>query len=431
MNEYAVAATALARVLDDNRHLDDAFEPGTTPLVQQICYGSLRHYYFYCAVIESLIDKPLADKHLDVSLVILGALYSMDHLHRPAHASVNQAVEAAKALKKPWAKGLINAVLRRYGRENEKLRATINSNDREAAHNHPAWLIETIKEDWPDKPEIFTNNNTQAPMTLRVNQQVTHRDAYLEKLNQQGISAHAGTLVSSAIVLDNAVPATALPGFSEGAVSIQDEAPQLAPFFLNLAAGQRVLDACAAPGGKTCHLLETQPDIDLTALDRDKKRVPRISENLERLSLKATVIISELENFSPEHSFDRILLDAPCSATGIIRRHPDIKLLREKSDIDKLSSLQRVLLDKAFDLLAIGGELLYCTCSILRQENDRVIEDFIRDDKRKEIIVLPTLPLVNAAKSQCLVPTPWGLQMLPTEDDHDGFYYCAIRKLDA
>ena len=228
------------------------------------------------------------------------------------------------------------------------------------------------------------------------------------------------------MVLAKAMPVESLPGFKEGEVSVQDEAPQLTPGLMNLQPGLSVIDACAAPGGKTCHLLESEPGIKLTSIDRDRKRIHLITENLDRLSLQANVVTQSFEQYVTDDKFDRILVDAPCSATGIIRRHPDIKLLRSKSDVDQLASIQRGLLDKAFDLLAIGGELLYSTCSILRQENDKVIADFVKGDPSKQ-----PLPLSHPGcrEGATLIATEYGLQFLPTAQEHDGFYYAGIRKV--
>ncbi len=431
MNEYLEVVGVLDDVIHDGHHLDDRLK-GLSPLVQQICYGAVRHYYYYSAVIDALVDKPIAPKNADVRLLILAGLYSMENLHRPAHASVNQVVDAAPKLGKGWAKGLVNALLRRYGRQQEEIGTRVRSSSREAATNHPDWLIEKITSDWPQYPEIFNNNNQQAPMTLRVNRRETSRADYLTRLENEGISARAGKLSAEAIILKNSIGVENLPGFDKGTCSIQDEAPQLAPFFMDLMPGQTVLDACAAPGGKTCHILESLDQLTLTAIDRDKKRIPLIAENLARLGLSASVVTTDLEHYSPEHGFDRVLLDAPCSATGIIRRHPDIKLLRTREDIAKLVSLQRVLIDKAFDLLNPGGELLYATCSILHEENDQTISTFL--DRTPEAINLPVvLPSTtpDSDQSNYAVTTPFGLQLLPRADEHDGFYYARIRKTAA
>lgn len=424
MSEYLEVAKSLSRMLEEDRHLGDCLE-NTSPISQQICYGVTRNWFYYDRVIEALLDKPLPEKHLDLWLILMAGLYSMDHLHRPQHASVNHAVESVIKLGKPWAKGLVNAVLRRYGREVDTLKQQIVQSD-EARLNHPQWLIELINTDWPGHPEIFEHNNNQPPMTLRVNTSKIARDDYIAKLANEGIEARAGAFAPSAVILGKPMPVEALPGFKNGEVSVQDEAPQLVPGLMNLKPGLSVIDACAAPGGKTCHMLESEPGIKLTSIDRDRKRIHLITENLERLSLQANVITESFEQYATDTKFDRILVDAPCSATGIIRRHPDIKLLRTKSDVDKLSSIQRALLDKAFDLLAIGGELLYATCSILHQENDKIIQDFLDGDTSKELMLLSH---PGCSESSTLIPTEFGLQFLPTAQEQDGFYYAGIRKV--
>ena len=424
MSEYLEVANSLSRMLEEDRHLGDCLE-NTSPIAQQVCYGVTRNWFYYDRVTEALLDKPLPEKHLDLWLIIMAGLYSIDHLHRPQHASVNHAVESVMKLGKPWAKGLVNAILRRYGRDADSLKQQMMQSD-EARLNHPQWLIELIRDDWPDHPEIFEHNNNQPPMTLRVNTSKITREQYLAKLSNDNIEARAGAFAQSAVILGKAMPVEALPGFRDGEVSVQDEAPQLVPGLMNLEPGLKVIDACAAPGGKTCHLLESEPGIKLTSIDRDRKRIHLITENLERLSLQADLVTQSFEQYITETEFDRILVDAPCSATGIIRRHPDIKLLRTKSDVDKLSSIQRGLLHKAFDLLSNGGEVLYATCSILRQENDRVIADFIRDDATKQLIRLNHPGCIEGAT---LIATEYGLQFLPTAQEHDGFYYAAIRKV--
>lgn len=424
MSEYLEVASSLSRMVEEDRHLGDCLE-NTSPIAQQICYGVTRNWFYYDHVIEALLDKPLPEKHLDLWLILMAGLYSMDHLHRPQHASVNHAVESVIKLGKPWAKGLVNAVLRRYGREADTLKQKIVQSD-EARLNHPQWLIELINADWPDHPEIFEHNNSQPPMTLRVNTLKITRDEYIARLTSEAIEARAGLFAQTAVILGKAMPVDAIPGFRDGEVSVQDEAPQLTAGFMNLKPGLTVIDACAAPGGKSCHLLESEPGIQLTSIDRDRKRIHLITENLERLSLQANVVTQSFEQYTTDIKFDRILVDAPCSATGIIRRHPDIKLLRTKSDVDKLSSIQRALLDKAFDLLTIGGELLYSTCSILRQENDKVIGDFLEGDASKELI---TLGHPGCREGSTLIPTEFGLQFLPTAQEHDGFYYAGIRKV--
>ena len=425
MNEYLAVTQTLSKLLNENKQLDECSTEHDSAFSQQICYGVLRDYYRLEYLVDSLLKKPLAEKHLDLHLLLMAGIYSIDHLNRPAHASVNAAVDSTIKLNKVWAKGLVNGVLRRYGREAESLNQKVLASP-EAALNHPSWLIEAIQRSWPDHPEIFANNNTQAPMTLRVNKLIKSRDDYLKLLDEHDISATSSTLSPEGVILESAIDVLSIPGFSEGQVSVQDEAPQLAALLMNLLPGQRALDACAAPGGKTTHLLEQQPDLRLVALDRDRKRIGRITENLERLSLKAEIHSGDLLEFEDDELFDRILIDAPCSATGIIRRHPDIKLLRMKTDIAKLSGTQRVLLDKAFSLLKPDGELLYATCSILHEENDEVISAFLAQQQNAQLIELSERLPDDITQ---LMKTPYGLQCLPAEGGHDGFFYSGIKKV--
>ena len=423
MNEYVKAARIVRSVLLDARHLDDLIDADTSPLAQQICYGVCRNYYFLTAVLDELLDKPLATKHQDLNALLLAAIYSVDHLKRPAHASVNAAVNAAAGLKKSWAKGLINGVLRRYLRERETLANKFTNDNHELQFNHPEWLIDELKAAWPDHwQSIVSANQQQAPMTLRINRRLHARDEYIAQLVSADLIAVAGALSNDAVILNSAVAVTRLPGFAKGSVSVQDEAAQLAAGLLNLEPGQRVLDACAAPGGKTCHILELA-DVDLLAVDRDRKRIGRIEENLKRLSFNAEIRALALEDLNEAAEFDRILLDAPCSATGIIRRHPDIKLLRLKSDIAKLAVIQRALLQKAFDLLKPGGELVYATCSVLPTENELLVSAFLESNARAS-----SLPIRLSAISDAIISTRNGVQLLPTQADHDGFYYARIGK---
>ena len=423
MNEYVKVARIVRSVLLDARHLDDLIDADTSPLAQQICYGVCRNYYFLTAVLDELLDKPLATKHQDLDALLLAAIYSVDHLKRPAHASVNAAVDAAAGLKKSWAKGLINGVLRRYLREREALVNKLTNDNHEVQFNHPDWLIDELKAAWPDEwQSIVSANQQQAPMTLRINRRLHARDEYIAQLVSADLIAVAGALSNDAVILNSAVAVTRLPGFAAGSVSVQDEAAQLAAGLLNLETGQRVLDACAAPGGKTCHILELA-DVDLLAVDRDRKRIGRIEENLKRLSFNAEIRALALEELNEAAEFDRILLDAPCSATGIIRRHPDIKLLRLKSDIAKLAVIQRALLQKAFDLLKPGGELVYATCSVLPTENELLVSAFLESNERAS-----SLPIRLSATSDAIISTRNGVQLLPTQAGHDGFYYARIGK---
>ena len=419
MQEYVSAVNILLKVAS-GRSLDYAIGSGDSPLSRQIAYGVLRNFYSLSACLEQLVKKPIAEKHQDVELLILAGIYSIDALNRPAHASVNFAVDAAIGLKKPWAKQLTNGVLRSYQRQKSALLEKM-SDDREALTNHPLWLLHRIEAAYPDRAEqILAANQVEPPMTLRVNVRQISRDDYIELLASAGIAAHPGALATTSIYLETPRPVDALPGFADGLASVQDEASQMIPDFLHLQAGQRVLDACAAPGGKTCAILEARPDIRLTALDKEAKRAAIISDNLLRLKLACHVEAGDLLHHQPDELYDRILLDVPCSATGIIRRHPDIKLLRLDSDIDKLVATQQELLAKAWSLLSTNGELLYSTCSILPNENRGIVEQFLQNHTDARVVPI---------NSDTGIVTPEGLQLLPITGANDGFFFSRLQKI--
>ena len=401
---------ALQHVLIERQPLETR---GLEPVDREIAYGVVRAFYHYHALYTSLVDKPLPSKHGDIYALILAGLYSVDHLRRPAHASVNACVEAASQLRKKWARGLVNAVLRNYLRKRESLITSLPNTD-EVRHNHPGWMIGQWRADWPaEVDDILAANNERPPMTLRVNERETSRADYLARLEAAGVDATPCVLSDVGVTLATPMDVGELPGFDEGQVSVQDEASQLAAALINAHAGQRVLDACAAPGGKTCHLLERVPGIELTANDTDAARLGPLQENIERLRLDCVVSNEPLDRI--EGDFDRILLDAPCTATGIIRRHPDIKLLRTGSDVAKLASVQAELLRIAWSMLRPGGELLYSTCSIMLEENDNVVSRFIAENGDAQ-----RLPVsINSGRAMSA-----GHQLFPST--HDGFYYARL-----
>lgn len=418
MNEYLSVVNTLLPVVSQGKSLDVSWDKSATPLAKEITYGVLRDYYHLNAIVGALVKKPLADKNLDLNLLLLAGLYSIDHIKRPDYASVNAVVESVIALGKPWAKGLVNGVLRNYIRKRETLDLKF---DHESETNHPAWLSRAIEEAWPAQAgEIFVANNQHAPMTLRVNESRLTRSDYIEQLQTAEIESRPGSFGAQAVYLTEPMDITRLPGFAEGLVSVQDEASQLVADLLHATPGQKVLDACAAPGGKACHLLERYPGIELTALDVNADRSRQIRQNLTRLDLEATLAIADLRSWDGSGvRFERILLDAPCSATGIIRRHPDIKLLRRKSDIDKLVSAQLELLTAAWQLLEKGGVLVYSTCSILPAENDGVISQFLANTHDSEL-----MPLTETWGQA----TDHGRQLLPAIDGNDGFYFARLVK---
>jgi 16S rRNA (cytosine967-C5)-methyltransferase len=391
-------------------------------LLQQLSYGTLRQSPRLQAILKQLLDKPLRDKDRDVQGLLLCGLYQLDSTRVPDHAAVAATVDATRALKKHWAKGMTNAVLRRYLREREQLTHTL---DEAAAASHPAWLFQKILAQWPaPAAAIIDANNQQPPMTLRVNRGQASRDDYLSRLKDHGIAAKAGSLSKHAIQLAVPIDVWDLPEFSAGRVSIQDEAAQLAAFLLQAGAGERVLDACAAPGGKTCHILELQPELaELVAMDIDELRLQKVSENLQRLNLKAILITGDAASppaaLEPA-SFDRILVDAPCSASGVIRRHPDVKLLRRESDIAPLADQQLCILRGLWPLLKSGGTLLYATCSILDEENSQVIQRFLTEEADA------ALSDTEMAGSESVTS---GRQLLPSSGGTDGLFYATLKKV--
>lgn len=420
--EYQQAIAVLLDLLARGKALDASLDyHDASPLVRHICYGVAREYFLLEAILDQLMDKPLAKKHADIRMLLLAGIYSVRHLHRPDYATVDRVVEAAAGQGKPWAKGLVNGVLRNFIRRSDTLEAGA-CRQQEANTNHPQWLLDRFRDAWPDQLDaIIAANNSHPPMTLRVNRSRISPEEYAHLLDSRDIEYQASSLSKDALVLTTPMSVTELPGFSEGLISVQDEASQLAAPLLELFAGARVLDACAAPGGKTCHMLEQHPDIQLTAMDVDESRSQQITQGLARLNLECTVLTEDLLEFLPDTpGFDRILLDVPCSATGIIRRHPDIKLLRRNTDIDKLSASQLRLLEGAWRLLGEDGILLYSTCSILPEENDAVIDAFVDGRSDVSLLQIDTPPGHTTSR---------GRQLLPETGGCDGFFYAKLKKV--
>lgn len=358
-------------------------------LLQELCFGTCRWHFFLDSLIAPLLHNPIRKRDaLAKALLRMGA-YQLLFMRIPAHAAINETVALANTFKLDALKGLLNAVLR-------KLASLELTPDHAAARaSHPKWLQEKISHNWPEQAaEIFWQNNQRPPMTLRVNQLKTTRETYLEALEAQGIAASPCVFSDQGITLAQAVDVATLPHFRDGWVSVQDEAAQLCAPLLSPKAGEHILDACAAPGGKTGALLEFEPDIQLDALEMDALRAQRIDENLQRLGLKAKLHIAHAEALTEWWSgtaYDAILLDAPCSASGVIRRHPDIKLLRRENDIVPLANLQLSILTALWQTLKPGGRLIYATCSIFPQENSRIIQRFLKQEAgaRLKTIVAP------------------------------------------
>lgn len=425
------AAAALVRVLAEGRSLDASLaacipecgEARDRALARELSFGVLRWLPRLQGILDALLAKPLRRRDSDIRVALLMGLYQLLHTRVPEHAAVSESVAMARAAGKDWATGLVNGVLRTLVRERDARLAAVDS-ENPGRYAHPEWIIEATRADWPDDwREVLDHNNERAPMALRVNARVRSRQEYLRELDACDMKAEAIAHASHGVTLAVAREVSAIPGFSSGHVSVQDGAAQLAATILDASAGERVLDACAAPGGKTAHILEREPDIaELVALDVDATRLERVEENLQRLGLSATLLTADAREpaaWWDGRRFHRILVDAPCSGLGVIRRHPDIKLHRRVEDVGALVDTQHALLAALWPLLAEQGLLLYATCSYLARENDTVIGSFLAShgDAR-------SVPL----SAEWGRSTRHGRQVLPGEDAMDGFYYALLGK---
>ncbi len=433
MNPRLAAARALAAVLNGKASLGsslppllDRVEPRDRGLAQDLAFGTARWQPRLALLMDKLLQKPFKAADRDVEALLLVGLYQLLHTRIPPHAAIGETVACVDKLKKSSLKGLLNAVLRNAQRDHEALLAELDRDP--VLHTaHPRWLQKRLKADWPEQWQaICAANNQHPPLLLRINRRQGSREAYLAELLAAGIAAEPCVFSRDGIRLLEACDVKILPGFMEGRVSVQDEAAQLAADLLDLAPGQRVLDACAAPGGKTCHLLEAEPGLShVTAIDLEQSRLARVRENLDRLGLDAELIAADgraTKVWWDGKPFQRILLDAPCSATGVIRRHPDIKLTRQEADIAALAQLQGELLDALWPTLEVGGVLLYATCSVLPQENSDNIGAFLaRTPGARELDITGPFGLKQAH----------GRQLLPQDGGHDGFYYAKLIKIAA
>ena len=425
----AAAARLLCSVVDGGASLSDHMAPALTQvsardrgLLQEMVYGTLRWQLRLEGFAHLLLQKPLKSRDRDVHCLLLVGLYQLLYMRLPDYAAISTTAQAARVLGKPWAVAVLNGVLRNCQRRGAELGARVDI-ESEARYAHPRWLLQALRQDWPDHWQAIAEaNNARAPMTLRVNLRHGSQTAYLARLQEAGIAARSAPYGAAAITVEEPTEVERLPGFAAGDVSVQDAAAQLTAEVLPVPAGASLLDACAAPGGKTALFLERYPHAMVTAVDVDPQRLERVRETLARLHLQATVRAGDAgrpAQWSEGQTFERILLDVPCSATGVIRRHPDIKALRRAADIDQLVTQQAVLLDGSWPLLNPGGILLYSTCSVLKRENVAQVTAFLarRDDAE-------SLPM----------EVPWGRpqvhgrQLLPGDYDMDGFYFALLRK---
>ena len=392
-------------------------------LLKELCFGTLRWYPQLQAIVNHLMSKPIKDKEREIQALLACGIYQLMYMRVADHAAINETVAATVKLKRLWAKGLVNAVLRNFQRQQQQITEQL-ANAAEFETAHPQWLINRIQKAWPEQArEILTANNLQAPMCLRVNANHCSRDDYLKLLAEKEIQASKTEYSAVGIWLNSPRDVTELPGFEDGWVSVQDESAQLAASLLDVQPDHVVLDACCAPGGKTCHILESEPKLAaLTAIDLEASRLERCKDNLQRLNLQANLIAADvgaIEEWWDNNPFDRILLDAPCSASGVIRRHPDIKLLRKDTDIDNLSKIQTELLEKVWKTLRKGSMLIYATCSVLPQENDQVVAQFLATNNDASVVKIEA----DWGKA-----TDFGRQIFPSAKGGDGFYYSQLQK---
>ncbi|MEJ2042336.1 MAG: 16S rRNA (cytosine(967)-C(5))-methyltransferase RsmB [Reinekea sp.] len=423
-NTRLLAAEILLNVVDNGRSLNDELpraseqvDPDQQAFLHQLVYGSTRFYFALDELIQGIVEKPIKGKERLVHMLLAIGLYQLWKLDVADHAAINETVDATVGAKKQWARNLVNASLRRFQRERESLLAVMRRQE-----SFPGWLNKRLRQAYPQHyADICAQSNIPGPMTLRVNTRQNSRSDWMANAQQEGFELLATDHSAVGLTLASPAPVHALPGFERGLVSVQDEAAQMCAQILKVQDGERVLDACAAPGGKTGHLLE-YADIELTALDVDQKRLQRVAENLNRIGLSADLRVADAADLSSwwqDEPYDVILLDAPCSGTGVIRRHPDIKLLRKSADIKQLGQVQKALLDQLWKTLKPGGRLLYATCSVLPDENTDQISAFLQRTQNAELV-----PMALSSD----VDVPCGVQWLPKQSSHDGFYFALLKK---
>jgi 16S rRNA (cytosine967-C5)-methyltransferase len=434
----AAAVRAVSAVIGNGQRLENAIAKSCgselhgsdRAYAQALTFGTLRFGHRMQSAVSPLLSRPWDSQAAELRALLLVGLYQLEYAGTPAHAAVNATVEAARLVGQGRAAGLVNACLRRFQRERVELlrRADFSLAGR---YSHPEWLAVAIARDWPDSgAEVLAANNEHPPLTLRANARRISTEELADRLEARGLGVHMSAIAPRALTLQEPIDVRTLPEFVEGLCSVQDVAAQLAVGFLGIRADMRVLDACAAPGGKACHILEECSGLrELVALDVEPSRMQRVRSSLDRLGLDATLCVGDALDpalLSGER-FDRILLDAPCSGTGVIRRHPDIKWLRRPADIAASAVRQRRLLDAMWRLLAPGGRLVYSTCSVLKAENAGVVSGFIAD----------TPGVVDVTKSVSLDLTGFsdasgqdeaGVVLLPGISGTDGFYYACLER---
>ena len=417
--EVALRGASLREVME--RSAPRLADPRDRALLMALLSEGARWWLRFDAAIDGLLEKPLRHKDPAVHALLVLGLVQLEVLELQDYAAVAATVEAVRALRRPQLAGLVNAVLRRWQRERDTLLTKLDARP-QTRHAHPAWLAAALRRDWPQHAEaVMAADNREPPLMLRVNRQRSERANLIEQLQAAGYAATAHPWLADALVLPHSTDVTRMPGFDDGHFAVQDGAAQVAADLADLRDGLRVLDACAAPGGKACHLLE-RAGIDLTALEFDAARAERIRQNLMRLRLNAKVVIGDAgapKGWWKGQPFDRILIDAPCSATGVLRRRPDVRLHRRESDIAAMHTQQRRILSALWPLLAPGGRLVYITCSVLRAENEAIVAELLAAQPDAQAMAF-TLPDGQAAAV--------GWQILPGDGDLDGMYYAVLQK---
>ena len=424
LNLRSLAAQAVEQVLEKGQSLSNVLPPlqqkvsdKDKALLQELCFGVLRTLSQLDWLIGKLMSRPMTGKQRVVHYLIMVGIYQLLYTRIPPHAALAETVEGAVAIKRPQLKGLINGVLRQFQRQQEELLSEFSRS--EIRFLHPSWVLKRLQKAYPAQWEaIVEANNQRPPMWLRVNRVYHPRDSWLALLEEAGMKGFTHPAYPDAVRMETPVPVYALPGFEEGWVTVQDASAQGCITFLDPKNGEQILDLCAAPGGKTTHILEAAPEAQVLAVDVDEQRLSRVYDNLKRLGMKATVKQGDGRypaQWCGEQQFDRILLDAPCSATGVIRRHPDIKWLRRDRDIAELAQLQSEILDAVWPHLKTGGTLVYATCSILPEENSQQIKAFLQR----------TADAVLSETGSADLP---GQQNLPGAEEGDGFFYAKLIK---
>ena len=418
---------ASVRLLDDvsrggslntlYRPIEACVQDSDRAFLKELVYGSLRLWPFYKGIVRQLLDQPLKSKDSALEATLIMAMYELDECHTPDYASVSAAVDVCNAIDKPWASRLINGCLRRYQRDRSTLHEALGDTERAAL---PGWLYKSLIRSLPHAmPSIADVSKKKPPLTLRVNVQKGSRDDYKEQLQLAGIPTRA--LGSSGLTLLEPLPVAQIPKFETGFVSVQDHSAQLAAELITFAPGARILDACAAPGGKACHLAELGAQV--TAMDISEARLKKVSDNAARLRLSIATVAcnaTDIPHGLIEEAFDGILLDAPCSATGVMRRNPDVKVIRTKADIAQFAALQLNLITSVWPHLKTGGQLLYATCSLLPDENEDVVGTFLSTTSDAQSAPLP---------KDIGVQMTYGQQVIPSADNGDGLYYCLLKKV--